>query len=128
MRIFTHFLALVLAGSTVAAVTREQYVGGMRLHARDTTLQTRIVYLDIVGTIAQARTEISIGTRTFVDFFNLLKTSDGWFIVDKAATQVPRGSTTPPQNVAPTRPPMPVLETGDRQPATPVERGASFGT
>lgn len=92
-------------------MTREQYVGGMRLHPRNPTLATRIVYIDIVGPIAQARTEISIGTSTFVDFFNLLKTDEGWFIVDKVATQIPRVDAPTPGRDAPAMPTLePVLD------------------
>jgi aldose sugar dehydrogenase len=82
-----------------ADMTRQVYVGGTRPHPRDSTLQTRIVSVDIVGNIASARTEISIGQSTFVDFFNLLKLDDGWVIVDKVATRVPRG--TAPEPMAP---------------------------
>jgi aldose sugar dehydrogenase len=73
-------------------MTRQAYVGGTRPHARDSTLATQIVAIDVVGRIASARTEISIDTRTFVDFFNLLKVDGEWVIVDKIATAVPRGT------------------------------------
>lgn len=90
-------------------MTREQYVGGMRLHPRNPTLATRIAYLDIVGPIAQARAEISIGTNTFVDFFNLLKTDEGWFIVDKVSTMIPRAGSPSSGNDA-GAPVVPILE------------------
>lgn len=77
----------------VGLMSRQEYVGtGRSLRARDSSLSTRIVSLDIVGRIASARTEISIGTTTFVDFFNLIREDAGWVIVDKVATPVPRGT------------------------------------
>ncbi|MCU0634996.1 MAG: PQQ-dependent sugar dehydrogenase [Gemmatimonadaceae bacterium] len=85
-------------------MTRQTYVGGTRPHPRDSTLATRIAAIDIVGPIASARTEISIGTRTFVDYFNLLEVDGEWVIVDKIATTVPRGT-------APGVHPRPVKET-----------------
>ncbi len=71
---------------------KQEYLRLQRLHPRDSTLNTRIVAIDIVGNIASARTEISIGEATFVDFFNLLRLDEGWFIVDKIATRVARGT------------------------------------
>jgi aldose sugar dehydrogenase len=87
-------------------MTRERYVGGMRPHPRDSTLRTRIVSVDIVGPVASARTEINIGDGTFVDFFNLLRLDEGWVIVDKIATRVPRGTAPEPAPV-----PRPVKHT-----------------
>jgi aldose sugar dehydrogenase len=82
-------------------MTRQEYVGGMRPHPRDSTLVTRIASVDIVGAMASVRAEISINTSTFVDFFNMLRTDEGWFIVDKVSVRVPRGSTSggPPHAV-----------------------------
>lgn len=85
-------------------MTREAYVGGTRPHPRDSTLTTRIVTVDVVGPIASARTEISLNTLTFVDFFNLLRIDGVWYIVDKVATSVPRGT-------APGVRPQPIKET-----------------
>lgn len=73
-------------------MTKQEYLRLQRLHGRDSTLVTKIVAVDIVGSTASARTEISINALTFVDFFNLLRTDEGWFIVDKVATPVPRGT------------------------------------
>jgi aldose sugar dehydrogenase len=85
-------------------MTREAYVSGTRPHRRDSTLTTQIVAVDVVGPIASARTEISINNLTFVDFFNLLRIDGEWYIVDKVATSVPRGT-------APGVLPRPVKET-----------------
>ncbi len=85
-------------------MTMQAYVGGTRPHPRHGTLATKIAAIDIVGPIASARTEISINDLTFVDFFNLLKIEGEWYIVDKVATSVPRGT-------APGVLPRPVKET-----------------
>jgi aldose sugar dehydrogenase len=90
-------------------MTREQYLAVQRPHPRDSTLVTRVAAVDIVGVIASARAEISIGPSTFVDYFNLLKTDDGWFIVDKISTRIDRIG--PGRNVGTTSAPMPVKET-----------------
>jgi glucose/arabinose dehydrogenase len=91
-------------------MTREQYLALQRLHPRDSTLFTRVASVDITGPIATARAEISIGQSTFVDYFNLLKTDDGWFIVDKVSTRVDR-IRVDGAGRATSRPPLPVAET-----------------
>jgi hypothetical protein len=45
--------------------------------------QSRIVSLEIEGTAAAARLEIITPKYIFHDYMNLLKTSDGWKIVNK---------------------------------------------
>jgi aldose sugar dehydrogenase len=77
--------------------TRAEYLAGWKPRARDSTLATRVAYLEIVGPIAQARAEISIGRNSYIDYFNLLKTAEGWFIVDKVSTQVDRLPSAPPE-------------------------------
>jgi aldose sugar dehydrogenase len=88
----------------IVLMSKDQYVSGWRPRARDTTLVTRIAALDVVGNTASARTEISIGALTFVDYFNLLRDSERWYIVDKIASPVPRGT-------APGVIPRPIKET-----------------
>ncbi|MBC7896279.1 MAG: PQQ-dependent sugar dehydrogenase [Cytophagaceae bacterium] len=91
-------------------MTREQYLAIQRPHARDSTLTTRVASVDIVGPIASARAHINIGQSTFVDYFNLLKTDEGWFIVDKVSTRVDRIPDAP-TDVGSNRAAMPVEET-----------------
>jgi aldose sugar dehydrogenase len=97
-------------------MNRETYVGGMRLRARNSTLATRIAYLDVVGPIAQARAEISVDTVTFVDYFNLLKTDEGWFIVDKVSTQIRRAPSTSAPAAAPPEPTLVTVMDSLRRP------------
>jgi aldose sugar dehydrogenase len=54
---------------------------------RPATIKTRIISMDITGNIAQAKTEIETEKAVFTDYFNLIQTNDGWFIVDKISTR-----------------------------------------
>lgn len=45
--------------------------------------KTRIIYMHVAGTAAQARLEIDGGTYFFHDFMNLLKINGQWKIVSK---------------------------------------------
>jgi aldose sugar dehydrogenase len=55
---------------------------------RDTAVVTEILSMDITGNIAQAKTKIEIPKAIFFDYFNLIKTDEGWFIVDKISTSI----------------------------------------
>jgi aldose sugar dehydrogenase len=71
-------------------IPRSDYVSRFRLRERPAGLETRIVYVDITDDlIAGAKVEISTVTDKFTDYFNLMKTTEGWFIVDKVATRKP---------------------------------------
>jgi aldose sugar dehydrogenase len=54
---------------------------------RDADIKTKILSMDITGNIAQAKTEIETAKAVFIDYFNLIRTNEGWFIVDKIATR-----------------------------------------
>jgi hypothetical protein len=43
----------------------------------------KIAYLDVQGTVAQAKVELVYDTFKFIDFFNLLKINGEWKIVSK---------------------------------------------
>lgn len=58
-------------------------------HAKSAKWSGRIVFIDITNTVAVAKVEISTTKLLFTDYFNLMKTSDGWFIVDKISTRSP---------------------------------------
>lgn len=68
---------------------RATYLGRFKqpLHERDKNLVTRIVLLDITENIASAKTEIITAKDIFTDYFNLIKTDVGWFIVDKVSVR-----------------------------------------
>lgn len=58
-------------------------------HAKSSNWSGRIVFIDITNTAAIAKVEISTSKLLFTDYFNLMKTKDGWFLVDKISTRTP---------------------------------------
>ena len=58
-------------------------------HAKSDKWSGRIVFIDITNAVAIAKVEISTAKLLFTDYFNLMKTSNGWFIVDKISTRIP---------------------------------------
>ena len=68
------------------------YLGFFKPRPRPQNLQTRIVSIDITDNIGSAKTEIITEKEVFTDYFNLMKTGEGWFIVDKVAVRTPKNS------------------------------------
>ena len=58
-------------------------------HAKSSNWSGRIVFIDVTNTAAVAKVEISTSKLLFTDYFNLMKTKDGWFLVDKISTRTP---------------------------------------
>lgn len=71
------------------AYTKSQYLGLFKPHPRPKNLQTRIVSLDITNNMGSAKIEISTTKDLFTDYFNLMKTAEGWVIADKVSTSTP---------------------------------------
>lgn len=69
--------------------TRNQYLSLFKLHARPENLSARIVTLDITNNMGSAKVEISTERILFTDYFNLMKTNEGWVIADKVSTRTP---------------------------------------
>lgn len=69
-------------------MSRADYLSRFKPKARPDSLSHRIVSLDITGNIAAAKTEIVLGSLVFTDYFNLIKTDERWFIVDKIAVRL----------------------------------------
>lgn len=69
--------------------TRSQYLGLFKPRTRPKNLTTRIVSIDITNNMGSAKVEISTERDLFTDYFNLMKTTEGWFIADKASTRSP---------------------------------------
>ena len=71
-------------------IPKLDYLSRFRPRERPNGLETHIVYVDITDDlIAGAKVEISTITDKFTDYFNLMKTTEGWFIVDKISTRKP---------------------------------------
>jgi glucose/arabinose dehydrogenase len=74
----------------VTIIDRAKYLSLLNNpHPRNKDLITRIVQLDITGQISSAKVELITTRDTFTDYFNLMKTNEGWFIVDKVSTRIP---------------------------------------
>jgi aldose sugar dehydrogenase len=69
--------------------TRSQYLNLFKPHERSKNLSTRIVSVDITNNMGSAKVEISTEKDLFTDYFNLMKTNEGWFIADKVSTRTP---------------------------------------
>ncbi|MBD2705130.1 PQQ-dependent sugar dehydrogenase [Spirosoma sp. BT702] len=67
---------------------RNQYLSLFKPHARPKNLSTRIVSVDITGNMGSAKVEISTERDLFTDYFNLMKTNEGWVIADKVSTRI----------------------------------------
>jgi aldose sugar dehydrogenase len=72
-----------------ATMDRAKYLSLHKLHARNKDLVTQIVGLDITGNTGSAKAEIITATGKFTDYFNLMKTGERWYIVDKISTNAP---------------------------------------
>lgn len=58
-------------------------------HAKSSNWSGRIVFIDITHTAAVAKVEISTSKLLFTDYFNLMKTKESWFLVDKISARTP---------------------------------------
>jgi aldose sugar dehydrogenase len=71
-------------------ISRNDYLARFKPQKRPDSLVTRIVSLDITENTAAAKTEIILPKFIFTDYFNLIKTNEGWFIVDKISVRTSR--------------------------------------
>src|SRR5687768_16517030 len=69
--------------------SRNQYLSLFKPRERPKNLSTRIVAVDITNNMGSAKVEISTEKDLFTDYFNLMKTSEGWMIADKVSTRTP---------------------------------------
>ncbi|HKO81967.1 MAG TPA: PQQ-dependent sugar dehydrogenase [Chitinophagaceae bacterium] len=69
--------------------TRNEYLSLFKPHERPKNLSTRIVAVDITNNMGSAKVEISTEKNLFTDYFNLMKTNEGWVIADKVSTRTP---------------------------------------
>jgi hypothetical protein len=70
-------------------IPKSKYITGYKKRTKPTNWSGRIVFIDIAHDIAIAKVEISTSKLLFTDYFNLLKTNQGWLIVDKISTRIP---------------------------------------
>jgi aldose sugar dehydrogenase len=74
--------------NTFSDISRADYLSRFKLRAKEAGTEGRIVTLDITGNIASAKCEIETPKAIFTDYFNLIKTGNEWYIVDKISTRV----------------------------------------
>ncbi|OXB15978.1 nuclear transport factor 2 family protein [Flavobacterium reichenbachii] len=71
-------------------VTKAKYLSGYKApYTRSNNWSGRIVFIDVTNGAAMAKVEISTSRLLFVDYFHLMKTNQGWFIVDKISARTP---------------------------------------
>jgi glucose/arabinose dehydrogenase len=66
---------------------RNQYLSLFKPRQRPANLVTNIVSLDITNNMGSAKVEIRTERDVFTDYFNLMKTDEGWVIADKVSTR-----------------------------------------
>ena len=76
--------------NTFSDISRADYLSRFKPRQKDPGTAGRIVALDVTGNIASAKCELETPKALFTDYFNLIKTSEGWFIVDKVSTRTDR--------------------------------------
>ena len=69
-------------------ISRADYLSRFKPKEKTAGTEGRIVLLDVTGNIASAKCELETPKALFTDYFNLIKTNEGWFIVDKISTRV----------------------------------------
>lgn len=73
--------------NTFTEVSRADYLSRFKPRAKEAGTEGRIMLLDVTGNIASAKCELEIPKAVFTDYFNLIKTGEGWYIVDKVSTR-----------------------------------------
>jgi hypothetical protein len=71
-------------------ISRLDYLSKFKIRARPDSLVTRLASINLTDNIASVKAEIITATHFFTDYFNMIKTDDGWFIVDKVSTNKKR--------------------------------------
>jgi aldose sugar dehydrogenase len=71
-------------------MSRNEYLSRFKPKERLASLITRIVSVDITENIASAKVEIVTEKDVFTDYFNLIRTNDAWYIVDKVSVRKPK--------------------------------------
>jgi len=78
------------ADNKLNIVHKSDYMKGYKApYARVANWSGRIISIDITNNVAAAKVEISTSKLLFIDYFNLMKINQDWFIVDKISTRTP---------------------------------------
>lgn len=79
----------VYRDNVMNVVPKSEYGKGLKKRVKPNTWTARTVFIDVSNDIAIAKVEISTSKLLFTDYFHILKTNQGWLIVDKISTRVP---------------------------------------
>ncbi|MDQ6471932.1 nuclear transport factor 2 family protein [Flavobacterium sp. LHD-80] len=78
------------ADNKLNIVRKSDYIKGYKApNPRSPNWSGRIISIDITNNVAAAKVEISTSKLLFIDYFNLMKINQDWFIVDKISTRIP---------------------------------------
>jgi hypothetical protein len=72
----------------LTVMPKVEYLSDYVKRPKPKTWSDRIVFIDITNDVAIAKVEMSTSKLLFTDYFHLLKTAEGWLIVDKISTRV----------------------------------------
>lgn len=67
-------------------ITFERYVTFFK-NKKERVFKDKIFYIDVSGTAANAKVLVKYDTYQYIHYFNMLKTKDGWQIVNKISSQ-----------------------------------------
>jgi len=76
----------LIKNNEVLVIGRKNYLSGFKLRTKLPNTEGRIIEIDITKNIASAKCEIQTPERLFVDYFNMMKLNERWYIVDKIST------------------------------------------
>ncbi|MBS7256333.1 nuclear transport factor 2 family protein [Flavobacterium branchiicola] len=76
----------IIKDNNVLVIDRKTYLSRFKLHPKTANTEGKIIDINITKNIASAKCEIQTPERLFVDYFNMMKLNDEWYIVDKIST------------------------------------------
>ena len=76
----------LIKDNEVLVIDRKTYLSRFKLRTKLPNTEGRIIDINITKNIASAKCEIETPERLFVDYFNMMKLNDRWYIVDKIST------------------------------------------
>lgn len=76
----------IIKDNNVQVIDRKTYLSRFKLHEKSVNTEGKIIDINITKNIASARCEIQTPERLFIDYFNMMKLNDEWYIVDKIST------------------------------------------
>ncbi len=69
--------------NTLTVTDRNKYLSNFKPRPKDAETRFEVLSIDFVENIANAKLTISTAKHIFTDYMNLIRTNEGWIIVDK---------------------------------------------